>query len=175
MQLKKSFCYDDYRPEIAEVYVRPEYRKQRIASRMILFAEEYCRKTIRSINLNSLQVKKTSSPNGYTINSGIKTTTNFICQNESKNRDISRYRMDYRVDDKQLNASVFLEFVNQIWPGSYDVERTQAALSRTLNITAYDDTKLTGCLRILSDGYLLLWNDYGIACSSGVSEKRYWQ
>lgn len=153
MQLKKSFCYDDYRPEIAEVYVRPEYRKQRIASRMILFAEEYCRKTIRSINLNSLQVKKTSSPNGYTINSGIKTTTNFICQNESKNRDISRYRMDYRVDDKQLNASVFLEFVNQIWPGSYDVERTQAALSRTLNITAYDDTKLTGCLRILSDGY----------------------
>jgi ribosomal protein S18 acetylase RimI-like enzyme len=30
--------------EIAEVYVRPEYRKQRIASRMILFAEEYCRK-----------------------------------------------------------------------------------------------------------------------------------
>ena len=71
-------------------------------------------KTIRSINLNFLQVKKTSSPNGYTINSGIKTTTNFICQNESKNRDISRYRMDYRVDDKQLNASVFLEFVNQI-------------------------------------------------------------
>ena len=61
--------------------------------------------------------------------------------------------MDYRVDDKQLNASVFLEFVNQIWPGSYDVERTQVALSRTLNITAYDDTKLTGCLRILSDGY----------------------
>ena len=110
-------------------------------------------KTIRSINLNSLQVKKTSLPNGYTINSGIKTTTNFICQNESKNRDISRYRMDYRVDDKQLNASVFLEFVNQIWPGSYDVERTQVALSRTLNITAYDDTKLTGCLRILSDGY----------------------
>jgi len=44
VQLKKSFCYDDYRPEIAEVYVRPEYRKQRIASRMILFAEEYCRK-----------------------------------------------------------------------------------------------------------------------------------
>lgn len=29
--------------------------------------------------------------------------------------------MDYRVDDKQLNASAFLSFVNQIWPGSYDV------------------------------------------------------
>lgn len=61
--------------------------------------------------------------------------------------------MDYIVDDKQLNASVFLSFVNRIWPGSYDAERTQKALSKTLNITAYDDAKLIGCLRILSDGY----------------------
>ena len=45
VQLKKSFCYNDYRPEIAEVYVRPEYRKQKIASRMIGFAEEYCRES----------------------------------------------------------------------------------------------------------------------------------
>lgn len=44
VQLKKSFCYDDYMPEITEVYVRPEHRKQGIASRMIRFAEEYCRK-----------------------------------------------------------------------------------------------------------------------------------
>ena len=41
-QLKKSFCYDDYMPEITEVYVRPEYRKKGIAGRMISFAEEYC-------------------------------------------------------------------------------------------------------------------------------------
>ena len=61
--------------------------------------------------------------------------------------------MDYRVDDKQLTASVFLSLVNQVWPGSYDADRTQEALSRTLNITAYDGTKLIGCLRILSDGY----------------------
>ena len=61
--------------------------------------------------------------------------------------------MDYRVNDKQLNASDFLSFVNQIWPGSYDAERTQSALAKTLNITAYDGTKLVGCLRILSDGY----------------------
>ena len=61
--------------------------------------------------------------------------------------------MDYRVDDKQLNSSVFLSFVNQIWPGIYDEERTQNALSRTQNITAYDGEKLVGCLRILSDGY----------------------
>ena len=61
--------------------------------------------------------------------------------------------MDYIVDDRQLNASVFLAFVNRIWPGSYDMERTQNALSKTLNITAYDNEKLAGCLRILSDGY----------------------
>ena len=61
--------------------------------------------------------------------------------------------MDYRVNDEKLKASDFLAFVNQIWPGSYDEERTQNALSRTLNITAYDGAKLAGCLRILSDGY----------------------
>lgn len=61
--------------------------------------------------------------------------------------------MEYKVDDKQLNASVFLSFVNQIWPGSYDTERTQNALSKTLNITAYEGSKLVGCLRVLSDGY----------------------
>ena len=36
---------------------------------------------------------------------------------------------------------------------SYDVERTQGALSKTINITAYDNELLVGCLRILTDGY----------------------
>lgn len=44
VQLKKSFCYDDYMPEITEVYVKPAYRKQGIASEMVTFAEEYCSK-----------------------------------------------------------------------------------------------------------------------------------
>lgn len=61
--------------------------------------------------------------------------------------------MEYRIDDKMLNTSVFLPFVNQVWPGDYDVEKTQKALSKTLNITAFDGDKLVGCLRILSDGY----------------------
>ncbi len=60
--------------------------------------------------------------------------------------------MEYRVNDLGLNAALFLSFVNQIWPGNYDIERTQNALSKTLNITAYDNEKLVGCLRILSDG-----------------------
>ena len=61
--------------------------------------------------------------------------------------------MEYRTDDSQLDAAVFLAFVNRIWPGNYDRERTVAALSRTMNITAYDGDELVGCLRILTDGY----------------------
>ena len=61
--------------------------------------------------------------------------------------------MIYQVDDRALNALRFIPFVNQIWPGDYDMEKTQAALSKTINITAYDGNVLAGCLRILSDGY----------------------
>ena len=61
--------------------------------------------------------------------------------------------MEYKVNDQILNASVFIPFVNRIWPGDYDVEKTRIALSKTWSITAYDDKMLVGCLRILSDGY----------------------
>lgn len=61
--------------------------------------------------------------------------------------------MEYRVDNQELETSVFLSFVNKIWPGNYDVDKTRAALSKTLNITAYDGQVLVGCLRILTDGY----------------------
>ncbi|MBR3357922.1 MAG: GNAT family N-acetyltransferase [Solobacterium sp.] len=61
--------------------------------------------------------------------------------------------MKYTVDDKQLNAADFIAFVNNVWPGEYDEQRTSAALSKTINITACDGELLVGCLRILSDGY----------------------
>ena len=61
--------------------------------------------------------------------------------------------MDYKVDDKELDASVFISFVNKIWPGDYDTAKAQAALSETINITARDGETLVGCLRILTDGY----------------------
>ena len=59
----------------------------------------------------------------------------------------------YKVGDESVKAGEFIPFVNRIWPGDYDADRTSAALSRTLNITAYDGPRLVGCLRILSDGY----------------------
>ena len=43
VQLKKSFCYDDYMPEITEVYVKLRYRRNGIARAMITYAEEYCK------------------------------------------------------------------------------------------------------------------------------------
>lgn len=31
--------------------------------------------------------------------------------------------MEYRIDDQALSAERFLPFVNQVWPGNYDVEK----------------------------------------------------
>lgn len=59
----------------------------------------------------------------------------------------------YKVNDQELNATMFVAFAARVWPGNYDVEKTQIALSKTLNITAYSGDMLVGCLRILSDGY----------------------
>ena len=60
--------------------------------------------------------------------------------------------MEYRIDDHKLEALHFIAFVNQVWPGEYDPDKTAKALSRTMNFTAYDGQKLVGCLRVLSDG-----------------------
>lgn len=61
--------------------------------------------------------------------------------------------MEYIVDDYELDAKVFLSLANSVWPGKYDVEKTQNALKKTINITAYEENQLIGCIRILSDGY----------------------
>ena len=60
--------------------------------------------------------------------------------------------MEYRYDDRTLDAGTFLALVQQVWPGEYDAEKTRAALARTINITAWDGGRLAGCLRILTDG-----------------------
>ena len=61
--------------------------------------------------------------------------------------------MEYMIDDRELNASIFIDFVNKLWQGNYDLDKTHISLSKTINLTAYDNDKLIGCLRILSDGY----------------------
>lgn len=61
--------------------------------------------------------------------------------------------MDYVVDDRKLDPEVFISFARRIWPGEYDAEKTRQALEKTINITAYREKRLVGCLRILTDGY----------------------
>lgn len=60
--------------------------------------------------------------------------------------------ISYRTGDRELTAAAFLALAERVWPGDYDLGRTEAALARTLNITARDGSELVGCLRILSDG-----------------------
>lgn len=61
--------------------------------------------------------------------------------------------MRYITDDRELSVKDFLLLANSIWPGEYDTEKTAEALKRTLNITVYDNGRLAGCIRILTDGY----------------------
>jgi ribosomal protein S18 acetylase RimI-like enzyme len=61
--------------------------------------------------------------------------------------------IQYRVDDRDLDATAFLDLAQRVWPGTYNAEHTQAALQRTFNITAWDGERLVGSVRILSDGY----------------------
>lgn len=61
--------------------------------------------------------------------------------------------MEYKINDSGLKADIFLSFVNKVWKGNYDTKKTEEALSKTVNITAYDNDMLVGCLRILTDGY----------------------
>ena len=37
--------------------------------------------------------------------------------------------MEFRIDDKLLDASLFLPFVDQVWPGAYDMVKTESALA----------------------------------------------
>lgn len=61
--------------------------------------------------------------------------------------------MEYKIDDCKIDISSFISFVKKVWPGNYDIDKTKAALSKTLNITVYENDLLVGCLRILTDGY----------------------
>lgn len=72
--------------------------------------------------------------------------------------------IDYKVDDKQLSAEQFIELGSKIWQGNYDVEKVTNALSKTVNITAWDGNKLVGCIRLLTDGYF-----FGTICEILVS------
>lgn len=85
--------------------------------------------------------------------------------------------MEYIVDDKKLDAFTFIAFVKQVWQGNYDIEKTQCALSQTINITAYENEALIGCLRILTDGYYFgnrFYRPQPYRKSCGLRDRREW-
>ena len=61
--------------------------------------------------------------------------------------------MEYKADDKQLDAAKFLDLAEKVWPGSYDIVKTAETVAKTVNISAYDGERLVWCLRVLTDGY----------------------
>ncbi|WP_231868348.1 GNAT family N-acetyltransferase [Fictibacillus phosphorivorans] len=63
-------------------------------------------------------------------------------------------QITYVIDDQKLCVSKFLTLVNSVWPGEYNEQYSKEALLKTINITAWDNEKLAGCVRLLTDGYL---------------------
>lgn len=62
-------------------------------------------------------------------------------------------KIDFKIDDGELSATLYLGLAQRVWPRNYDTELARLALERTLNIAAWDGENLVGCVRILSDGY----------------------
>lgn len=60
---------------------------------------------------------------------------------------------DIHYNDAGFSAEAFLALAMRVWPRDYDHIRTAAALARTVNIGAWDDARLVGAVRVLSDGY----------------------
>ena len=56
-------------------------------------------------------------------------------------------------EEPDLSAAEFLRVANEVWPRDYDSAATDAALRRTINITARADGELVATLRILTDGH----------------------
>ena len=57
-----------------------------------------------------------------------------------------RFADGFDVDD-------FLALAQRVWPRQYVREEAAAALTRTINVGAWDGDRLVGSVRILTDGY----------------------
>ena len=61
--------------------------------------------------------------------------------------------INYIENDRTLNAIIFINMANKVWPGDYNKNYVEDALRKTINTTAWDNDKLVGCVRVLTDGY----------------------
>lgn len=61
----------------------------------------------------------------------------------------------YSQESKDLTLIDFLQLLKDSYPHKhFDSERLSAALLKTINISAWDEERLVGSVRILTDGYL---------------------
>jgi GNAT superfamily N-acetyltransferase len=61
--------------------------------------------------------------------------------------------LEYRSGDAALTTDAFAALARKIWPREYDGTLTAAALQKTINVGAWDGSRLVGSVRVLSDGY----------------------
>ena len=59
----------------------------------------------------------------------------------------------YKTNDTSLDVQLFINMASQVWPGTYNIQYTKEALEKTINTTAWDGSRLVGCVRVLTDGY----------------------
>jgi ribosomal protein S18 acetylase RimI-like enzyme len=52
-----------------------------------------------------------------------------------------------------FGAEDFVALAQRVWPRDYSVVEAAAALQRTINIGAWDERRLVGSVRVLTDGY----------------------
>jgi len=58
-----------------------------------------------------------------------------------------------RIDDSGFPADAFLALAERVWHRGYDAARAAPAIEKTVNVGAWDGTRLVGAVRVLSDGY----------------------
>ena len=58
----------------------------------------------------------------------------------------------FEVNGCSLTARDFVALAEAVWPGKYDLDATEEALRHTINIAAWDESRLVGCVRVLTDG-----------------------
>ncbi len=57
-------------------------------------------------------------------------------------------------DDRQIDPQSFVYLAQRVAGTSYESQRVGEALGKTINIGAWDGSRLVGTVRVLSDGYL---------------------
>jgi ribosomal protein S18 acetylase RimI-like enzyme len=61
--------------------------------------------------------------------------------------------LEVHYESAGISAEAFIALAQRIWPRDYDVRRTDAALTKTTNVGAWDGARLVGVVRVLTDDY----------------------